>query len=483
MQDKRYFSLPIEIVEKEAYSFDDSLIPVDIKVMHDGLNLNNSTFDKEAIALAQNSLKNKPILGYIKKGDGENSQDFAGHEVEIGITDDGVKYTYLERPLGVVPEQNNYSILEEDGVEYVFCRGFLWKEYLNDGYSILKDNPNKSVSMEIAVDDYGMNDDGSINIVKYRYLGITILGDDMPPAMVGAEMNVVGLFSEENKDLFTKIETLNNQIASHFSANEEAKDSFKGGEKMGIDNKEAVEIAKGAEGVTPADVKKTADTTVDTTVKTTEGSTEDVNVTTTEPVIDKPKEVGLEEELKVEKTAGEIKDSNIEPERIEAERAKAKEAEKEEDKEEDEKPEDEKPKEDEPKEDKPEEDYKAKYEELLAKFEGLEEEVSGLRDFKSQADEAAKAKELEEARQEKIDYINENYPTIDESVKDQFIDKVDNYDSVEAIDADICVYIVKNQVKFSQAKKTEKSVAKVAVDENQVVESGESKYGNLFAGK
>lgn len=52
-----YFSLPVEIVENDKMSFDSSLIPVDIKVMHNGLNLNNSTFFDEAIEDAKESLK------------------------------------------------------------------------------------------------------------------------------------------------------------------------------------------------------------------------------------------------------------------------------------------------------------------------------------------------------------------------------------------------------------------------------------------
>lgn len=218
MKGKKYLSLPVTFAERKEFSFDDSLIPVDIKVMHDGLNLNGSTFFEDAIKDAKESLKNKPILGYVKKKDGSDEQDFAGHEMEIVLSDEGIKTVYLERPLGTVPETNSYSISEEDGRKYVMCRGYLWKEYLNSGYEILKDNPNKSVSMEIAVDDYEYNDeDGTFNILKFRYLGITILGDDVQPGMAGAELNVVGQFSERNDDFYNKIEELNEKVKDHFT--------------------------------------------------------------------------------------------------------------------------------------------------------------------------------------------------------------------------------------------------------------------------
>lgn len=216
----KYFSLPVEFTENKVFSLDDDLIPVDIKVMHNGLNLNNTYFSDEVIEDAKETLKNKPILGYIKKQDGSDNIDFGGHEFEIVLTEDDIKIVALERPLGVIPETNNYAIQEIDDKKYVVCRGYLWREYLNDAYEILKENPNKSVSMEIAVDDYEVNSDGTIDIKKYRYLGITILGDDLTPAMQGAELNVIGHFSKNKyEEFYNKIEELNKRLNKYSSSN------------------------------------------------------------------------------------------------------------------------------------------------------------------------------------------------------------------------------------------------------------------------
>lgn len=216
----KYFSLPVEFTENKVFSLDDDLIPVDIKVMHNGLNLNNTYFSDEVIEDAKETLKNKPILGYIKKQDGSDNIDFGGHEFEIVLTEDDVKIVALERPLGVIPETNNYAIQEIDDKKYVVCRGYLWREYLNDAYEILKENPNKSVSMEIAVDDYEVNSDGTIDVKKYRYLGITILGDDLTPAMQGAELNVIGHFSKNKyEEFYNKIEELNKRLNKYSSSN------------------------------------------------------------------------------------------------------------------------------------------------------------------------------------------------------------------------------------------------------------------------
>lgn len=445
-------SLPVEITENhEMFSFDDSLIPVDIKVMHDGLNLNNSTFDEGAIEFAKESLKNKPILGYIKRGDGDDAQDFTGHEVEIALTDDGVKYTYLERPLGLVPEQNNYSIMEQDGKNFVLCRGYLWREYLNDGYAILKDNPNKSVSMEIAVDDYIYNEDGSIGITKYRYLGITILGDDIPPAMTGAELNVVGMFSHDNKELGEKIEELNKQLALHYTVSTDTEEPVKGGE----------EVAKNE--VEKKDLEDAKDE--DKKVEDTEKNAQDENVEPQDEVISEEGKLDEPTDTKTNVTedgtdpeSDELEESEIDPDAL-GEDASEKEEEEEEE---------------------VEEDYEARYLELLEEHKKLKTEYDSLKLFKDEKDQEAYELEQEAIRAEKVDYINENYSHIDETVKDMFIGKVDDYDSIESIDADICVYIVKNKVVFSQITKKETGV-KLGVEEetNRVG----SPYGGLFQGK
>lgn len=482
-----YFSLPVEIIENDKMSFDSSLIPVDIKVMHNGLNLNNSTFFDEAIEDAKESLKNKPILGYVKKVDGTDEVDFAGHEIEIGFDEDGVKVTYLERPLGLVPETNNYSILEEDGKNFVFCRGYLWQEYLNSGYEILQDSPTKSVSMEIVVDDYDMNDDGSINIVKFRYLGITILGSDYPPAMQGAELSVVGQFStEKHNELFSKMEKLNEKISNHFASKQnftKVEDDFEGGE--------SVEDEKFEEEIIEEMVEDTSEIIVEDTeefdeeaVESTSGTSDDSDVEdskftkTFELSHDdvRSKLYGLLSKFENEDNdwywINEVYDDYF----IYSS------------------------------------DYKPKYYkqgyvktdvdvalngdrvEIFVEFLTTEEldelnkmrndyslileENNKLKEFKAEKDKEEFDAKQEEVKQAKIDHINTEYGNISDDVKSLFISKVDEYETAEDIDADLCVYIVKNKVTFSKTKKESTNV-KINIEDVDV-NSVASPYGSLF---
>ena len=170
-----------------------------IKVMHSGLNLNNSNFGMEAIEKAKPSIANIPLLAFIKKEDGSSNEDFAGHEFEIKITESGMKYVYLGRPIGIVPETNNYEIVvdEESGKTFVEVDAYVWKNYANSALEILESNNSKKVSMEVMVQEYDWQ--GSyVDILDYSYTGIALLGDGVQEAMIGAKAEVVNFSETKN---------------------------------------------------------------------------------------------------------------------------------------------------------------------------------------------------------------------------------------------------------------------------------------------
>ena len=218
--EKKNLKLPMsfEKLDNDVLS-DDTLIYSRVKIMHSQLNLNNSTFFKDSIDSAEESLKNKPILAYIEKTDGEDKKDFGGHAIEIALTADGLKTTFLERPIGVIPENNNYELVEEDGKLWVYADAYLWKDYMNDAYDIFAENNVKSVSMEIIVDDYEFNDDDTINITKFRYNGVTVLGDTVKEAMTGAKIEVN--FSENttlDEEIANRISDINERLEIAFAS-------------------------------------------------------------------------------------------------------------------------------------------------------------------------------------------------------------------------------------------------------------------------
>ena len=204
--------------QMENYSNDDvdsNLMKVRIKFNKTGKNYNWTKFTKEALVDAEPTLKNIPILAYIKCTDEDiDKYDFDGHNTMTKIieTPNGykVEYKYLERPIGVIPETNNVTYeVGENGEEYCVCDGYVWKSYSNEGYEIIKNSEYKSVSMEIREREghYDQEDD-YYDITKLTYQGITVLGDDVEPAIEGANLtkySSMDTYKEELQKLYEAI--------------------------------------------------------------------------------------------------------------------------------------------------------------------------------------------------------------------------------------------------------------------------------------
>lgn len=159
-----------------------NLVPVKLTLLHDDLNRNSSSLSMDAIKMAEPSLKNKPILAYIRK-DENGEYDFAGHEIEITLSEDGVKTTYLERPVGIIPESTKVEYISKDGKIYTTCTGYIYKDYSNETLELIEKTNGKCVSVELSVEDGHIDMDSIFHITKFDYLGVTILSDDVTPGM------------------------------------------------------------------------------------------------------------------------------------------------------------------------------------------------------------------------------------------------------------------------------------------------------------
>lgn len=189
MNKKKTLNLPLSF-EQTGFR-DERFTKVRVKVMHNGQNFNGSTFYDEAIEKAAPSLKNVPLLAFIKKIDGTDQSDFGGHEVEFKITEDGVKVVYLGRPIGLIPETNNYAYEEDvDGIKYVYVDAYIWNNYSAEALEIIERDEGKSVSMEIELGNYEVSEGGALNILDYQYQGVVALGEDVPPAMRNARLDI-----------------------------------------------------------------------------------------------------------------------------------------------------------------------------------------------------------------------------------------------------------------------------------------------------
>lgn len=229
MELKLNTSLPIQF-EKQEESEDSRFTKVKIYLMHTGKNLNNSIFNKSTVEDALPSLANIPIVGYISS-DKVNEADFNGHEQRIVIDKDGVKFEYLGRVYGIIPETNNaqFEMKTVDGVEREFltCEGLLYNKF-PEAVEIFERDGQKPQSMELESGSIEgkFNKNGVYEFSKFKFEAACVLGENVTPAMTGSliEKFSVSTMQDEVKELLAEF----NKYFTNFNS----EISKKGGENV-----------------------------------------------------------------------------------------------------------------------------------------------------------------------------------------------------------------------------------------------------------
>lgn len=180
---KRRMNIPC-LFETSNLNNTSSLIPVELILMHDNDNRNQTHISLDTIKKYEQSIKNKPILAYLRK-DEDGSYDFAGHEMEFEWSekDRDFKLRYLEYPVGIIPESTEISYFTKNDKTYLKCTGYIYREYSNETVEIIKNSNGKCVSVELDVNDTSLRDNGFIEITNFEFLGVTILSDSLTPGM------------------------------------------------------------------------------------------------------------------------------------------------------------------------------------------------------------------------------------------------------------------------------------------------------------
>lgn len=176
-------------------SSDSRFVPCRILVCHDQDNLNGSWFDSETqMKCAEKSIRGIPLLAHVYKNENDKWV-LGGHDTKVEATDtpDGYDYQliYLEKAYGFVPEDTIITQVEKDGKKYLSCTALIWREYSQQLLDVLDSNDGAlEVSMEINVDDFSFREDGFFEITDFTFLGITMLGVGVKPAMAGANLSL-----------------------------------------------------------------------------------------------------------------------------------------------------------------------------------------------------------------------------------------------------------------------------------------------------
>lgn len=153
-----------------------------------------------------------PILvAYVgnKIGDGHNFS-------EVMNADGTVTASFIsstaERIVGLFSDTKDIRIENVDNQQWIVGTGYLWKWYAQELVTKLRKQgaEGMSISIETLVDEYHMEDDVEV-YTKYQILGTTILGDDVTPAVAGANivaLNTIG--AEEVKKMTLRVASMQN---------------------------------------------------------------------------------------------------------------------------------------------------------------------------------------------------------------------------------------------------------------------------------
>ena len=173
---------------------------VELWVMRSGLNENN--WDYRNMREHYLTFVGQPILcAYVgrKVGDGHNMR-------EVWDPYTGEKgYTFMdgtaERIVGTLSDDpKDFSIVEEDGNEWIRAKGRLFQFYAPELVEKIVRTGRMDVSAETDTKKSHMDGENEI-ITDWAGLGVTVLGDDVPPAIPGARIKALSAMQEEFKTL------------------------------------------------------------------------------------------------------------------------------------------------------------------------------------------------------------------------------------------------------------------------------------------
>lgn len=277
MENIQNISLDFVVDKFKVIELDNSqLTKVEIYVCHDKRNKNGSYISLENMVRAQNSILRKPLLYRMNS----TGQDFLEHEQELyacGFVD---------------PIHNGMRYEEIDGITYFIISCIVWNVYMQKVLQIFNRDGEKKISMEAQVSKSSMHEDGFIELIDYKYLGLVLLGDNYETGMYNTSAKISN-FSKN--DLDKKIEESEDILKYAL------KESYKEEEQM-------------AEKIETKEVEKVKNSEVEVTETViVEEFVEEVTEEPTEEVTEEPtEEAEVVEEAKAEFSSDEVVEPIVE---------------------------------------------------------------------------------------------------------------------------------------------------------------------------
>lgn len=237
MIDKYILQTPSLFKVDDSFN-DPRFMRVKIAVMHSGENLNKSFLSTKTIKNAKNTFKNVPILAnVITKIDEKGNEylDYGSHDMhkEADQFNKGKTRTiYDEKVVGIIPEQNDFEIVHDNerDVDFAVVTGLIYRLYGNYVADILEERGGEtSVSCEVNFDKTSVDAKTKLVIVEeFTMLGLTLLGENVVPAMKGANATMFSLAEDSRHEQMINVmkeltEALNKYTAT-FADNSKRKE-------------------------------------------------------------------------------------------------------------------------------------------------------------------------------------------------------------------------------------------------------------------
>lgn len=165
---------------------------VEVAIMRSGLN--NNKWDYRNIEKHYLTFLGQPILiAYVgnKIGDGHNMRI-------IRMPDGGQEYTFVdgtaERIIGVLSDdEKEFRLEERDGNMWIIAKGRIFRFYAREAVDKIVATGAMDVSAETEIYD-GVTESNGVEVFEnWAGLGVTILGDDVPPAIPGAHIRAMSV--------------------------------------------------------------------------------------------------------------------------------------------------------------------------------------------------------------------------------------------------------------------------------------------------
>jgi len=183
---------------------DDYCSIYEVLLLHTGINRNGFNISKDAVIKSLPSFFNKPLYALLDNNfNKSNSKDFTNHYMD----DDALctmNYNVEDVCIfGVIPESAPMEWIEKDGREYLKTQAIVWKNYCGVINDILqRRDGNVKVSIEIFLEEYEKQESGIVDINKFKFLCVTMLGADVMEGIQGSSIKSLKFSQKQLNDRF-----------------------------------------------------------------------------------------------------------------------------------------------------------------------------------------------------------------------------------------------------------------------------------------